>query len=86
MEEEKPVHKRVVIHHVTGRLQGMAQIMGALDQPWDTGEQYPAMMHYRPTGVREPKVANHCKTSHRTVQYREWVPGLSTEEQHAQQR
>lgn len=68
----KKVIKRIVLHHATGPLAGLRQILGTIE-----GTRVQVMNSLRPSiqyGPRNAlKTANHAKTHERYVEYREWA-------------
>ncbi len=63
----KSTGKRLVLHHSTGRLAGLSQILGVSPSAGD----YPVSLNY---GVQsDPKEARHIATKPRMVAYREFT-------------
>lgn len=71
-QAERTTFKRCVLHHSSGRLKGMSQILGAIERPWEDGTAFPPTLTYGPREA--PKQACHEAVKPRYVSYREFIP------------
>ncbi len=62
--------KRIVFHHVTGRLAGILQILGTCSQ-LPAGSEYPPSLHLQRDN--QPVEGHHAGTKPRMILYREWA-------------
>lgn len=70
----EPTAKRLVLHHATGRLKGLYQILGVAP----SAEDYPPSLAYSDDGRKRQK-ANHWRTRTRYIEYREWAQATAND-------